>query len=170
MPVGDKDRLNGEALRTIREELGWSRSRLAVELGYSAKSASIGAWESGVRNPRPIVITAIAAVFGVPRELLVAPVVRPVLSEQELAEESAFLGSIAAFEAELAEQDRQAEMERRGPAWEALARENLSQQRMDDPAWQERADATWRKLAEENKARRERSKRTARPSPRQGTA
>jgi len=58
----------GERLREAREMKGWSQSELADELDVT--QAMISQLENGRRRPTPAVITKLAEVLGVERELL----------------------------------------------------------------------------------------------------
>jgi transcriptional regulator with XRE-family HTH domain len=63
---------DGAKLRTIREEAGWSRAQLAVEVVRSEQT--IGLWERGRKSPPPEVIFVIAQALGVkPRDLMSTP-------------------------------------------------------------------------------------------------
>jgi transcriptional regulator with XRE-family HTH domain len=61
-------------LRMAREHAGFSQATAAKELGLSARSKStLSAWEAGTREPRPSILSRMAALYGVPIERLMTP-------------------------------------------------------------------------------------------------
>ena len=61
-------------LRMARERAGLSQATAAKELGLSARSKStMSAWEAGTREPRPSMLSRMAALYGIPPERLMSP-------------------------------------------------------------------------------------------------
>jgi transcriptional regulator with XRE-family HTH domain len=78
-------------IRELREELGWSQSRLADEICKISGRATItrcdvSRWERGKRRPRPVMLRDLAAALQVPVQLL----------ESATVERRAFLTDLAA--------------------------------------------------------------------------
>lgn len=69
-----ENRRRGFWLRIARERADISQGTAAQELGLSGKSKStLSAWENGTREPRPSMLSRMAALYGVPVEMFANP-------------------------------------------------------------------------------------------------